>query len=145
MTYKLKDNKTGSYASEYFTNSLKLLVSVESLNIFDYTVLSDIEKMIEKALKFQFKSILQEQASYDLTYDFYNGKVYNNEVCLQCGLRLLDKKLIVHCENILKVENKNPEYRLSLNYIEAIQNEIETVVEFINNNIETVLNTIDNA
>lgn len=132
MKYQLKDYKSGSYSNDDFQYSLNLFLITESLNMFDYSILSKIDDLVLQALKYQFKSLIENQSYYNLHYDVEENKLYNNEICLSCSASLIKNKIHFYCENILKVENKNPKYRLSIEDIKNIQNEVYEVENFLN-------------
>ena len=132
MKYQLKNYKSGSYSNDDFQYTLNLFLITESLNMFDYSILSKIDDFVLQALKYQFKNLIENQSYYNLHYDIKENKLYNNEICLECFASLIKNKIHFYCENILKVENKNPKYRLSIKKIKDIQDAVKEVENFLN-------------
>ena len=131
---KLKNFKNGSYNDEHLQNILKLFLKLESLNMFDYEMLSELKKICMNAVQRQIKELVKDMP-FNARYTF-TGENHSNHwkgIFEDRNLKLdtsifYSQKLTFECENILKVEN-DEKHRFNVDCIISTQTQLKNIVD----------------
>ena len=132
---KLKDFKNGSYNDEHLQNILKLFLKLESLNMFNYEMLTELKKICMKAIQRQIAELVAQEMPYNAKYtstgkehaNHWQGIYKDNDITLDTNI-FYSERLTFDCDNILSVENDgvNP---LNVNCIISTQTQLKNIVD----------------
>ena len=138
----MKDYKTGSYDNENLFVTLEKFSALERLNMFNYEVIIDIEKLCTMAVVKQVVEACKEMP-YNGCIEFtgkehsshYSMIYKDNNLKLGCSLYSDKDKYTFNCENILEVKN-NSDCLFKVEYITSTQEELKSRV----NKVLSVIN-----
>ena len=130
----LKNFKNGSYSDEHLQNILKLFLKLESLNMFDYEMLTELKKICMNAIQRQIKELVKDMP-FNARYTF-TGENHSNHwkgIFEDKNLKLdtsifYSQKLTFDCDNILKVEN-DEKHLFNIDCIISTQTQLKNVVD----------------